>query len=535
VLGNKREQMAQYGGAVTPPVSRLLNGRLAEVLGGGFTFKDLFCGAGGTSDGAREAGGQLVLGLNHWRRAIESHSANFPDAEHDCADISALTTSQIRRYPDSDVLLASPECTNHSIAKGGRRRKPQAASLFDDGPGGDDEQDRSRATMWDVVRFTEQKMLKGKPYRALIVENVVDAYKWGANDDGDAVRRLADGDDEPRLRVRDRLPELDVRAADAAVARPHVRRLLAEGHHAAEPARRADRVVPVVRERRPRPSGVEEAREPVGTLRRAVRLPLPRLREDLHPRRVPGGVRDRLLDRSAEDRRPREAARERDLRADPSRAAAARRRAVRDPAAARGEPEAAHVPIVSLTRRMDMAMVIPIAGNLGERTPGNRARDAVTDPMATVCAEERPGSRALVTPEQTPLERLAARELGIVELQNHGTVEDGETTPTHTVRSGGFHHALVMRNNGSKVASGWESTPTCEPIRAVTTRPGQALVIPYGSEGHDAIHAAKTITTRDRLALLIPPMGDVIPRVAQLVPAPTQTTTTRAGVIEVAA
>src|SRR5207302_6600067 len=99
-------------------------------------------------------------------------------------DVSALTTSQIRRYPDSDILLASPECTNHSLAKGALRRKPQPPSLLDEGPAGDDEQDRSRATMWDVVRFTEQKILKGKPYKAIVVENGVDAFKWGYHDDG---------------------------------------------------------------------------------------------------------------------------------------------------------------------------------------------------------------------------------------------------------------------------------------------------------------------------------------------------------------
>jgi DNA (cytosine-5)-methyltransferase 1 len=148
------------------------------------TITDLFCGAGGSSLGAEKAGGTLRLGLNHWDRAIESHAANFPNAEHDCEDVSSLTTSQIRRYPDSDILLASPECTNHSLAKGARRRKPQRPSMFDDGPAGDDEQDRSRATMWDVVRFAEQKLLKGKPYKAIVVENVVDAYRWGYDDDG---------------------------------------------------------------------------------------------------------------------------------------------------------------------------------------------------------------------------------------------------------------------------------------------------------------------------------------------------------------
>lgn len=129
------------------------------------TFTDLFCGAGGSSLGAAMAGGELRIGLNHWNRAILTHSENFPEADHDCADVSSLTTAQIRRYPDSDILLASPECVNHTLAKGARRRKPQAASLFDDGPAGDDEQDRSRATMWDVVRFAEMKLMKGKCQR----------------------------------------------------------------------------------------------------------------------------------------------------------------------------------------------------------------------------------------------------------------------------------------------------------------------------------------------------------------------------------
>jgi len=183
VIGNKRERMAQYGNAVTPPVMAVIVSRLLEVLQAE-TFTDLFCGAGGSSLGAALAGGQLRLGLNHWARAVETHATNFQDADHDCEDVSSLTTAQIRRYPDSDILMASPECTNHSLAKGSRRRKPQAASLFDDGPGSDEEQDRSRATMWDVVRFAEQKILKGRPYKAIVVENVVDAFKWGANDDG---------------------------------------------------------------------------------------------------------------------------------------------------------------------------------------------------------------------------------------------------------------------------------------------------------------------------------------------------------------
>jgi DNA (cytosine-5)-methyltransferase 1 len=38
--------------------------------------------------------------------------------------------------------------------------------------------------MWDIARFAEQAILLGHPLQAIVVENVVDAFKWGADDDG---------------------------------------------------------------------------------------------------------------------------------------------------------------------------------------------------------------------------------------------------------------------------------------------------------------------------------------------------------------
>jgi site-specific DNA-cytosine methylase len=79
------------------------------------TVTDQFCGAGGSSIGATAAGAELRLALNHWKLAVETHNTNFPNAGHDCTDISACDP---RRYPSTDVLITSPECTNHSLAKG---------------------------------------------------------------------------------------------------------------------------------------------------------------------------------------------------------------------------------------------------------------------------------------------------------------------------------------------------------------------------------------------------------------------------------
>ena len=130
------------------------------------TATDLFCGAGGSSLGAQLAGITLQMGANHWPKAIEVHQANFPDSRHDCADISQVDP---RRYPRTDILLASPECTNHSSAKGVSRKR-QEPSLFDSP---DLAAERSRATMWDVHRFVEHHQ-----YDAVVVENVVDAGRW---------------------------------------------------------------------------------------------------------------------------------------------------------------------------------------------------------------------------------------------------------------------------------------------------------------------------------------------------------------------
>lgn len=133
------------------------------------TLTDLFCGAGGSSTGAIAVPGVTVrIASNHWDLAVETHNTNHPDADHLCADLSAVNP---RRFPKTDILWASPECTNHSVAKG-RRRADAQPDLFDDVLP-DAAAERSRATMWDVPRFAEAHR-----YQAVIVENVVDAWNW---------------------------------------------------------------------------------------------------------------------------------------------------------------------------------------------------------------------------------------------------------------------------------------------------------------------------------------------------------------------
>jgi site-specific DNA-cytosine methylase len=56
---------------------------------------DLFCGAGGTSTGLLRAAELLnrrveLTAVNHWDRAIETHSANHPGANHFCQSLADL-------------------------------------------------------------------------------------------------------------------------------------------------------------------------------------------------------------------------------------------------------------------------------------------------------------------------------------------------------------------------------------------------------------------------------------------------------------
>lgn len=138
------------------------------------TVTDQFCGAGGSSQGADKALKRLgvndgiKLAMNHWQLAIETHNTNFPHTMHECTDVSACDP---RRYPSTDILITSPECTNHSLAKGVKVVQKQM-DLFNSGKL-DPAAERSRATMWDVCRFAEYHQ-----YNAIIVENVVDARKW---------------------------------------------------------------------------------------------------------------------------------------------------------------------------------------------------------------------------------------------------------------------------------------------------------------------------------------------------------------------
>lgn len=123
---------------------------------------DLFCGGGGSSRGAVMAGATPVAGLDMWKLATETYKLNFPQAAVYRMKASSLSPHRVREeVGEVDLLIASPECTNHSVARGS---KPRC--------------DASRATAFEVIRFA--KVLRP---RWLAVENVLQMQRWSRFDE----------------------------------------------------------------------------------------------------------------------------------------------------------------------------------------------------------------------------------------------------------------------------------------------------------------------------------------------------------------
>jgi len=123
---------------------------------------DLFCGAGGTSSGLYMAADELglsvdLLAVNHWKVAIATHSKNHTHARHMCETLDSVDPRKVVPGGRLDLLVASPECTHHSNARGGR---PMS--------------DQSRASAWHVIRWAEALRIEG-----IIVENVREFMSWG--------------------------------------------------------------------------------------------------------------------------------------------------------------------------------------------------------------------------------------------------------------------------------------------------------------------------------------------------------------------
>jgi len=124
-------------------------------------FVDLFSGGGFGARGAVKAGATPILAVDAWNLACDTYRDNFPGAEVLCSPIEELNPKALTKKFNPDILLTSPECTSHSLARGAR-------------PGSE----KSRETAIDIVPWLEAM----KP-KWLIVENVRQMKKWNRHNE----------------------------------------------------------------------------------------------------------------------------------------------------------------------------------------------------------------------------------------------------------------------------------------------------------------------------------------------------------------
>jgi len=84
------------------------------------TTLDLFCGAGGITEGFREAGYNCLYGNDTMPEAVETFCANHPDAWGDAGDVEDVAPAKVRRELGLkkgalDVLVGGPPCQGFSI------------------------------------------------------------------------------------------------------------------------------------------------------------------------------------------------------------------------------------------------------------------------------------------------------------------------------------------------------------------------------------------------------------------------------------
>jgi DNA (cytosine-5)-methyltransferase 1 len=143
---------------------------------------DMFCGGGGLSwglvEGLKEEAVDApqpteelleerieLVGINHDRKALDTHAANHPWARHYHDDVEDVDPSEIfdEQNPDVEILSGGIECTHWSSARGGAPVEEQ-----------------KRMSANRVIEF-----LSALKPRFMLIENVKEFTSWGEpNEDG---------------------------------------------------------------------------------------------------------------------------------------------------------------------------------------------------------------------------------------------------------------------------------------------------------------------------------------------------------------
>lgn len=98
---------------------------------------DLFCGAGGITEGFRQAGYECLYANDSMPEAIRTFEMNHPEAWAHCGDIEKVKPADIRaelglKKGELDVLVGGPPCQGFSINAPDRFLKDPRNKLFKD-------------------------------------------------------------------------------------------------------------------------------------------------------------------------------------------------------------------------------------------------------------------------------------------------------------------------------------------------------------------------------------------------------------------
>ena len=122
---------------------------------------DCFAGGGGASVGIEMALGRPVdIAINHDPDAILMHKTNHPDTLHLTEDIFRVDLKKYVKGRHVALMWASPDCTSHSKAKGG---KPRERGL--------------RILPWAVYKHARTILPD-----VILMENVEEIQQWGPLD-----------------------------------------------------------------------------------------------------------------------------------------------------------------------------------------------------------------------------------------------------------------------------------------------------------------------------------------------------------------
>ena len=132
---------------------------------------DFFCGAGGFSEGFRQAGFEIVQGIEINKNALTSFNFNFGtnDKPTNILEIAKSVESINKYVADSDIIVGSPPCVSFSSSnKSGNADKSLGIQLI-----------KAFLKIITVKRYNEESILK-----AYFMENVVNSMNYLQEENG---------------------------------------------------------------------------------------------------------------------------------------------------------------------------------------------------------------------------------------------------------------------------------------------------------------------------------------------------------------